>query len=134
MKLPLAFDADEVLFLRKPEARAALPIPTLRGSDWAKEGIRSVRAHQPLGGVEWCIECYLHGIRTLESVIEIDPGKRGGIPVLVGTRFTVAQVLAELAETQGVEEVAATYRLDAEAIRGLLDGMSLLMQKPMIAK
>lgn len=135
MKTRPAFDTDKVFFLRKPDARAALPIPTLRGSDWAKEGVRAFRVnhHQP-SRVEWWVECHLHGMQTLAGVVEIDPDVRGGLPVLVGTRFTIAQVLAELADTHGVDEVASEFDLDADAIRSLLNGMSLVMQRPISSK
>ena len=78
---------------------------------------------------EWYIECQSHGWAMLNHLIEIDPGRRGGVPVLRGTGFTVAQLFAELAETEAVEEVADNFSLDIEQIRDLLNGFSLIMQR-----
>lgn len=133
---PFNFDTQDVLCLRKPLARAAQPQSTLRGADWAKQGSASVaRLHHHLAtSSSWYIECHLQGVQALSHCVEIDPQKRGGVPVLRGTRFTIAQVLAELADTDGVDQVAESYELEADLIREVLEGMSLLMQKPFAHK
>jgi uncharacterized protein (DUF433 family) len=79
---------------------------------------------------EWYSECALWGHEALQNAVEIDPNRRGGIPVLKGTRFTVGQALAELADSAGVPEVAGRFDLDEELIRGLLYGLALLADKP----
>src|SRR5216683_547775 len=45
---------------------------------------------------DWFAECVMWGHEVLKNSVEIDPKRRGGIPVLRGTRFTVGQALAEL--------------------------------------
>jgi uncharacterized protein (DUF433 family) len=79
---------------------------------------------------EWYSECVLWGHEALQNAVEIDPNRRGGIPVLKGTRFTVGQTLAELADSAGVPEVARRFDLDEERIRDLLYGLALLADKP----
>jgi uncharacterized protein (DUF433 family) len=70
------------------------------------------------------------GYRVLHDVVQIDPRRAGGVPVLMGTRFTVAQTLAELAQTGGVQEVADNYDLDPRTIREMLTGLSLILMRP----
>jgi len=78
----------------------------------------------------WFTECAKWADEALQKSVEIDPKRRGGVPVLKGTRFTVGQTLAELADSTGVPEVAERFDLDEETIRGLLYGLSLLAEKP----
>ena len=79
---------------------------------------------------QWYSECALWGHEALQNSVEIDPARRGGIPVLKGTRFTVGQTLAELADSTGVPEVASQFDLDEDLIRELLYGLALLADKP----
>ena len=86
--------------------------------------LRSVRLEQ------WFSECLVMGHAALQNSVDIDPKRRGGIPVLKGTRFTVGQTLAELAESSGVSEIAKRFDLDEKVIRELLYGLSLLVERP----
>ena len=86
--------------------------------------LRSIRLE------EWFAECIAWGHKALENAVEVDPKRRNGIPVLKGTRFTVGQTLAELAESAGVPEVAQRFDLDEETIRELLAGLALLVERP----
>jgi uncharacterized protein (DUF433 family) len=98
----------------------------LHGSDWARtSGLKALSA-----ATEWYIQSQLYGLVKLRGIVEVDPERRGGVPVLRGTRFPVAQVLAELAETEGAEEVAENFDLEARAIRDLLNAFSLLLHRP----
>lgn len=76
----------------------------------------------------WLKECLIFGRGQLEQSIDIDPKRRSGVPVLKGTRFTVAQTLAELAESSGVNEVANNFDLNAETIKQLLYGFSSIIE------
>jgi uncharacterized protein (DUF433 family) len=79
---------------------------------------------------QWFAECAIWGHEALQNAVEVDPRRRGGIPVLKGTRFTVGQTLAELAESEGVPEVAERCNLDEATIRELLHGLALLVERP----
>jgi uncharacterized protein (DUF433 family) len=96
-------------------------------SDWA----RSAPSFKPSPqrAIEWYFESTLMGYEILRNVVEINPLRRGGVPVLHGTRFTVSQTLAELARSSGVAEVAENYDLDPAAIKSMLDGLSLILMK-----
>lgn len=71
-----------------------------------------------------------NAILLLKDCVEVNPQKRGGAPVLKGTRFSVAQLLAEIAEGRGVAEIAADFDLDLELIKKLLEGLALSFDGP----
>ena len=62
-------------------------------------------------------------IRCLEAV-DIDPGIRSGRPVLKGTRVTIAQILAELADEGSIDSLAEDMDLDKDMLKKLLDGLA----------
>ena len=78
---------------------------------------------------EWYIECQLYGWLMLEQQIEIDHDRRGGVPLLRGTGFTVAHIFDERAESVAVVEVVDNFDLQVEQIRDILNGFSLIMQR-----
>jgi uncharacterized protein (DUF433 family) len=70
-------------------------------------------------------------LRMLSECVEIDPAKRSGVPVLRGTRFTLAQLLAELAEgKRTVDQIAEDFDLDAATARASLEGLSIYLDHP----
>ncbi len=81
--------------------------------------------------LEWYFECNFLGYETLREVAEINPRRRGGVPVLKGTRFTISQALAELADSSGVNEVAQNFDIDANALKEMLEGLSLVLMQPL---
>lgn len=70
----------------------------------------------------------------LNGAVEIDSERRGGVPVLYGTRFPVAQVLGELADNVTVTGLARDYSLNAETIRSFLRGLAIHLDRPFIKK
>ncbi len=70
-------------------------------------------------------------LRMLSECVEIHPAKRGAVPVLRGTRFTLAQLLAELAEgNRTLNEIAEDFDLDAATARAFLEGLSIYLDHP----
>ena len=67
---------------------------------------------------------------VLQDSIEINVGKRGGVPVLRGTRVPIAQILAELANNFSLAEIADDLDLSEDLIRGFLQGMALHFDRP----
>ena len=90
------------------------PVPTIRGTT-VNEEVFLARLRS--------------GIRMLIDVVEVDPDRLGGIPVLKGTRFSVAQVLAELAEGRSVQEVADDFDLNHEHVSNLLVGLGTILDR-----
>ncbi len=96
-------------------------------NDWASQ-LKPPLSNRAL---EWYFQCNLIGYETLRRVADINPRRRGGVPVLKGTRFTVSQALAELADSSGVSEVAQNFDVDANTIKEMLDGLSLVLMQPL---
>jgi uncharacterized protein (DUF433 family) len=78
---------------------------------------------------EWIVERLRRAAIMLRDVIEINERRRGGIPVLAGTRFTIAQVLGELADGRNVKEIAELFELDLDQIVTLLQGLSIHLDR-----
>lgn len=69
-------------------------------------------------------------MKTLPTEIEINPRRLSGIPVLRGTRISVAQILAELGENQSAEAVDAVYDLPRGSVAGLLNALAQYFSEP----
>jgi len=54
----------------------------------------------------------------------------GGLPVLRGTRFPLARVLAELADGVSIVVIAEDFDLEVESLKMLLDGMASYFGRP----
>jgi len=72
-----------------------------------------------------------NAVRLLTDCVEVNLQKRGGVPVLKGTRFTVAQLLAEVAAGRSVPEIAEDFNLERNLIERLLDGLALSLDGPL---
>jgi len=62
--------------------------------------------------------------------VQFCPRKLGGIPVLRGTRFSLAQLFAELADSDVVVEIANDFELDERQLRKTLYAFSLYYDIP----
>ncbi len=89
------------------------------------------RAASALPDEEWLAERAKYALLVLRECVEVSPGKHGGVPVLRGTRFTVAQVFAEAGEGRSLPEIAADFNLDAELLKNLMDGFSIHLDRPL---
>jgi uncharacterized protein (DUF433 family) len=81
---------------------------------------------------EWLLQRARFAAGLLRNCVEVDPNKRGGIPVLLGTRFTVAQLFAEMAEGRSIQDIADDFDLELEGIKALLQGFSAQLDRPMV--
>jgi uncharacterized protein (DUF433 family) len=86
--------------------------------------------HHRFAAEEWYWLCALHGSERLSTCVDIDPDVRGGVPVLRGTRFTVSEALAEIADSDAIEDVSRNFDLELSSLRELLSGLSLLLNHP----
>jgi uncharacterized protein (DUF433 family) len=104
------------------------------GSDRPRQEIqffqRTPAKYRPLSPEEWLAERARHAMLMLRDCAEVNPRKRGGVPVLKGTRFTLAQILAEIAEGRSVTELAEDFDLDLEIIKQFLEGLSIYFDRP----
>jgi uncharacterized protein (DUF433 family) len=78
---------------------------------------------------QWIAACVTEGVRSLDEAIDVDPEIHGGAAVLKGTRFPVAQILAELTETGAITELSEEFDLDPHKVRTLFEAMSLIFQQ-----
>lgn len=116
-----------------PSERSLLPGPLNAVDFLGPQRVRSVYSkqnHYRLSPEEWFALCAWHGGERLHDCVSIDPEVRGGLPVLKGTRFTAAEALAELAECGHIEDVAKNFDLEGDSIRDLLNGLSLILNRP----
>ena len=66
---------------------------------------------------QWLADRLEHASRELDDCVELNPEKLGGIPVLKGTRISVAQIMAEIGEGSSAAEVSADFDLDVALVR-----------------
>src|SRR3979490_1206826 len=78
---------------------------------------------------QWLAERAQHASRELSNCVEANPDKLGGVPVLKGTRVSVAQILAEIGEGQSAEEVAADFDLDVALVKQLVMGLAVCLDR-----
>ena len=93
-------------------------------SDTFPTALPSLRADQ------WLTERTQHASRELSDCVELSPQKLGGVPVLKGSRISVAQILAEIGEGRSADEVAADFDLDAALVKRLVQGLAVCLDRP----
>ncbi len=119
-------------FAEREEHQALAPTPDHHAWVDLSEHIDWTSAKNSAKSYEWYLQYELGGLAMLRKCVEVDPLRVRGVPVLRGTRFTVAQVLAELADTSGPDEVADSFELDSSLIREVIEGLSLMLNKPFV--
>lgn len=100
-------------------------------SEWCDQNL-IVRNASVIREEEWLAEQSRYALQLLRQCVERDPGKHSGVAVLRGTRFTIAQLFAEMSEGRGILEIAEAYRLDKEQLRELLEGLSMHFDQPLV--
>ena len=78
---------------------------------------------------QWLAERADYAARELHECVEFDPAKRCAIPVLLGTRMSVAQLLAELGEGRSTAEVAEDFDLDANLVKRFVCGLAVCLDR-----
>lgn len=54
-----------------------------------------------------------------------------GVPVVKGSRISVAQIFAEMAEGMSANEVAEDFSLDPALVKRLVSGFSVCLDRPL---
>lgn len=104
---------------------------TIKHSSEHTQTVNGVPANQLQGSEpEHLLRRVSAAVAVLHSCIEVNARKRGGIPLLKGTRFTVAQLFAEIAEGRSVVEIAEDFELDLGTIREVLQGFATYLDQP----
>jgi uncharacterized protein (DUF433 family) len=69
-------------------------------------------------------------VSRLRDSIEINSAICGAVPVVKGTRFTVAQFFAQLADGDSVADVAENFGLNAQRLNELLHAFATYLDRP----
>lgn len=72
-----------------------------------------------------------NAIASLQDSVDSRPQVLGGVPVLKGTRFSLAQLFAELAEGESVDTVADDFEVDRDSLSAILHAMAVCLNQPM---
>ena len=75
------------------------------------------------------VRLWVSGIMLCECVT-VDPEIRGGVPVLNGTRITIAQIIGEVADGRSIVELSEAFDLNETRLRSLFEGMAIQFDRP----
>ena len=84
--------------------------------------------------IEWLAHRLLSAEAMLPSCIEVNPKKRGGIPVIAGTRITAAEVLAEVADGErSLAQICQDFEMDEESVKTFVSALAIYLDRPFSA-
>lgn len=72
---------------------------------------------------------WTHAISLIGECVDSQTGLRGGIPCLKGTRVTLAQILAQLADGESIDDIATDLALDRESLARFLNALSIILDR-----
>jgi len=81
--------------------------------------------------VQWLVQRVEFASSELSDCIERNPQKVNCVPVVKGSRISVAQIFAELAEGMSADEVAEDFSLDPALVKRLVSGLSVCLDQPL---
>ena len=79
---------------------------------------------------DWITSQSSKAMLALKDCVEISGEKLGGVPVLRGTRFSIPQLFAELAESNALVEISQDFEIDVELARKFLHALAVYLNKP----
>lgn len=71
-----------------------------------------------------------YAITLLNDSVSVDRDIVGGMPVLSGSRFSIAQVFAEIADGDSLDTLSDRMDLDIDSLKKLFEGMSIQLDRP----
>lgn len=102
-------------------------VPQLEAFIRVVDDLRHEELHGWSANIFWR---WRHGIeKKPPSAIWAHSLRRGGLPCLRGTRFTISQVLAELADGCCIAELAEDFDLDVDMIEAALRELALTYER-----
>jgi uncharacterized protein (DUF433 family) len=99
---------------------------------WPNVVAPQIRKSLGLRHETWIAERLRYAATVLRDSIDIDPEKRGSVPVVRGTRVAVATILAELAEDATLSGIADDLDLDFTVLRKILQGIAIHLDRPFL--
>ena len=79
---------------------------------------------------EWLVERAKYALLVIQDCVEVNPNKRGGVPVLRGTRFTVAQLFAEISEGRSLGDIAEDFEIDLVIMKKVMESFAIHFDRP----
>jgi uncharacterized protein (DUF433 family) len=73
--------------------------------------------------------CY-QAVLTLRDCLESNPQKLGGVISFRGTRFSVSQFLAELADSDAVQGIADEFEVERTSLQTFLHAFAVFFDRP----
>jgi uncharacterized protein (DUF433 family) len=73
---------------------------------------------------------YYQAVRTLRDCLESNPQKLGGVISFRGTRFSVSQFLAELADSDAIQEIADEFEVEQTFLQTFLHALAVCFDRP----
>lgn len=67
---------------------------------------------------------------ALRDCVEINARRLGGVPTLKGSRFSVGQVLSQIADGDSIDDLAENFDLDREQLATLLHALAAYLSRP----
>jgi uncharacterized protein (DUF433 family) len=78
------------------------------------------------------LDANLHAaLSALDHSIESRPRVLSGVPVFKGTRFSIPQFFAELAEGESIDSIAEEFDVDRESLSSVLHALAVCLNQPM---
>ncbi|HEX7446921.1 MAG TPA: DUF433 domain-containing protein [Pirellulales bacterium] len=69
-------------------------------------------------------------VQLMNDSIDIDPDVLSGVPVVRGTRISVARVLAEIADNSNLSAIADNLEIDFQSLKNIIEGLSIRLDRP----
>jgi len=107
-------------------------------AEWAVQVLNDLLEHQKRTGTVqyhivghvWLTQRLLAAARELSNLITLDPGVRGGVPVVSGTRLPLARIFAEVADDRLLSEIADDHELPADMLMQLFGALAASLERP----
>lgn len=127
-------DASVVYPQQLPALRSELPRPFFledykRPKEWIGTG--PLFSAERKSASEWLGEKSRQALLAMQDYVEADSTKLGGVAVLRGTRFSITQLLAEIADSDLMVDIADDFDLMENDLRGFLHALAVYLNRPM---
>jgi uncharacterized protein (DUF433 family) len=92
----------------------------------------SVQQSEPISmdDDQWFAERARQAMLVLGQCVEINPQKLGGAPLLRGTRFSIPQLLSEIAGGDAVGDISDNFELDKQQVQQLFHALAVFLDRP----
>lgn len=97
--------------------------------DYSKERVKDESIQTQAPSSMRTLNRLFRALQLLKDSVEIDPERRGGYPVLAGTRFKASQLLAQIAEGDSIDDLEENLGLDRDVMQQFLRALSICLDR-----